>query len=156
MAPYPITPPADQPNQPQQGVRDMLDPSHVMPKSHEHALDRFDHDADERQADAARKASDAAKAIPLNFSLPPSRSLRAGRPRSRRRGCPSPPLSGLALPDSATILDEGLSQFPPPPAPPPRKLPPAPLQLRDPRPSPPSRPTRTCSSPIPTTTICWR
>ena len=38
-----------------------MDPSHSMPKPSEHALDSFDHDAQEREAETARKQADEAK-----------------------------------------------------------------------------------------------
>ncbi|KAI8263879.1 hypothetical protein K4K58_012727 [Colletotrichum sp. SAR11_239] len=121
MAPYPITPPADQPNGPPSAVGELLDPSHEMPRAHEHAYDQFNHDAEEQAADAARKALEAEQFmdLPVSMSLPPSRSLPSQPPSV------PPPRPPKAPPiDSAT--DEGLSQFP---APPPRKPPPAPLQL---------------------------
>ena len=130
MAPYPITPPADQPNGPASAVGDMLDPQHDMPKPEEHALDQFDHEARDREADAVRKAADAAKDIPLNLALPPSRALPGRPPQGPPPRLPAGP---PAVPGS---IEEGLAQFPPPPAPPPRKPPPAPLQLRDARPNP--------------------
>ncbi|EFQ35291.1 RhoGAP domain-containing protein [Colletotrichum graminicola] len=123
MAPYPITPPADQPNGPPSAVGALLDPSHEMPKAHEHAYDRFNHDAEERAADMARReleAEDLAD-IPINLGLPPSRSPPSQPPSMPP---PKPPLASEAV----TKSDEGLSQFP---VPPPRKPPPAPLQLQD-------------------------
>ncbi|KAJ9142168.1 RhoGAP-domain-containing protein [Pleurostoma richardsiae] len=136
LAPYPITPPADHPiYAPPSAVGDMLDPSHAMPRASEHALDQFDHEAQERDAETARKESDAAKDLPIIIGLPPSRSLPGGPPRV------PPPAPPTAAPHPApfevtSVGDEGVSQFAPPSAPPPRKPPPAPLQLRDARPSP--------------------
>jgi len=127
LAPYPITPPADQPNGPPSAMGEILDPQHAMPKSHEHALDQFDHEEQERQADAARKATDDAMDLPLNLALPPSRSV----PSKPPQGPPPRPPPQQSAPEVTSNIDDGLSQFPAPPAPPPRKPPPAPLQLRD-------------------------
>ncbi|KAF6811121.1 RhoGAP domain-containing protein [Colletotrichum sojae] len=120
MAPYPITPPADQPNGPPSAVGELLDPSHEMPKAHEHAYDRFNHDAEEQAAEAARRELEAEQMVdlPLNASLPPSRSLPSQPPSVPP---PKPPTANHTEP-----ADDGLSQFP---VPPPRKPPPAPLQL---------------------------
>ena len=129
MAPYPITPPADQPtaNGPQSAVGEMLDPSHAMPKPSEHALDQFDHDAQEREAEAAQKQADEANELRVNPGIPPSRSV-ARQPPPRM---PPPQLPAVALPERVSSLEEGIAQFPPPPAPPPRKPPPAPLHLKN-------------------------
>ncbi|KAF9879714.1 RhoGAP domain-containing protein [Colletotrichum karsti] len=125
MAPYPITPPADQPNGPPSAVGELLDPSHEMPRAHEHAYDQYNHDAEEQAAEAARKAEEAEQLmdLPLNVSLPPSRSLPSQPPSIPP---PKPPMAPHMSADSAA--DAGLSQFP---APPPRKPPPAPLQLQN-------------------------
>ncbi|ERT02154.1 hypothetical protein HMPREF1624_00452 [Sporothrix schenckii ATCC 58251] len=125
LAPYPITPPADQPSVAAASVvGDILDPVESMPRPQDHALDNYDHDAEERAADNARHTANAANDIPINLSIPPSRSLPSKPPQ-----VPPPQIP-------AASSDEGVSQFPPPPAPPPRKPPPAPLMLRDPRPNP--------------------
>lgn len=127
LAPYPITPPADQPsNVSPSAIGDLLDPVGLMPRPQDHALDNFDHEAEDREADSARHTTNAANDIPISFSLPPSRSLPSRPPQ-----VPPP-----QIPATSMAVDEGISQFPPPPAPPPRKPPPAPLLLRDPRPSP--------------------
>ncbi|TDZ58333.1 putative Rho-type GTPase-activating protein 2 [Colletotrichum trifolii] len=121
MAPYPITPPADQPNGPPSAVGELLDPSHEMPKAYEHAYDRFDHDAEEQAAEDARKEDDQLMDLPISLSLPPSRSLPSQPPSI------PPPRPPVAAPTDG-LGDEGLSQFP---VPPPRKPPPAPLQLQN-------------------------
>lgn len=137
LAPYPITPPADHVAAgPPSAVGEMLDPSHMMPNASEHALDQYDHDKHERDEAQARKQADAAKDLPINLNLPPSRSLPSQPPRVP----PPPPPSG-PVSEAASAVDEGIAQFPPPPAaapraPPSRKLPPAPLQLRNMQQSP--------------------
>ncbi|KAK5658848.1 hypothetical protein OQA88_1660 [Cercophora sp. LCS_1] len=128
MAPYPITPPADQAtmNGPKSAVGEILDPSHTMPKPSEHALDQFDHDAQERAAEAVRKQADEAKDLRIDFGIPPSRGL-PQQPPPRN----PPPQLPTVLPQRVSSLDDGIAKFPPPPAPPPRKPPPAPLHLRN-------------------------
>jgi len=128
MAPYPITPPADHPNSngPQSAVGEILDPSHVMPRPSEHALDQFDHDAQEHDAETARKQADDAKDLRVNPTIPPSRSFARQPPRM-----PPPQIPVAPLPERVSSLEEGIAQFPPPPAPPPRKPPPAPLHLKN-------------------------
>ncbi|KAK8048595.1 hypothetical protein PG994_010325 [Apiospora phragmitis] len=78
MAPYPITPPADQmSNGPTSAVGELLNPSHAMPKPSEHALGHFDHEEEERvadAADAAKKAVEEREDIPMSVGLPPARS----------------------------------------------------------------------------------
>src|SRR5690606_36533779 len=78
MAPYPITPPADGPNPPpSSAMGELLNPAHVMPRPEEHALDGYDHEAVERASDESRKddANQQSKELPINLSIPPSRSL---------------------------------------------------------------------------------
>ncbi|KAM5356045.1 hypothetical protein ACJ41O_002691 [Fusarium nematophilum] len=128
MAPYPITPPADQPNAPPSAVGELLNPAHAMPKPQDHALDKFDHEAEEREADQARKDQDGEpfKEIAYNISIPPSRSLPSDPPKIPPPKPPTGHLPTVAVVEATPQTDEGFSQFP---APPPRKPPPAPLQL---------------------------
>ncbi|KAL3606272.1 Rho GTPase activating protein [Fusarium poae] len=131
MAPYPITPPADQLSAPHSAVGDLLNPAHAMPKPQDHALDKYDHEAEERAADDARKEKsdkleEPAKDIPYNVAIPPSRSLPSEPPKMPP---PKPPVTHLptvAVLEATPQPDEGLSKFP---VPPPRKPPPAPLML---------------------------
>jgi RalA-binding protein 1 len=131
MAPYPITPPADQPSAPHSAVGELLNPAHAMPKPQDHALDKYDHEAEERAADEARKEKsdkleEPLKEIPYNVSIPPSRSLPSEPPKMPP---PKPPVTHLptvAILEATPQPDEGLSKFP---VPPPRKPPPAPLKL---------------------------
>ncbi len=135
LAPYPITPPADQPpNAPPSAMGNMLGVLGAMPRPQDHALDKFDHEAEDREADSARRAATAATDLPINLSLPPSRSLPSRPPQIPPPQIPAASAAGPVFNESA--LDDGISHFPQPPAPPPRKPPPAPLVLRDPRPSP--------------------
>ncbi|KAK4240803.1 hypothetical protein C8A03DRAFT_12912 [Achaetomium macrosporum] len=132
LAPYPITPPADRitTDSARSTVGEILDPSHTMPKPSEHALDRFDHEAQEREAEAAARRAEEAKDLPINMSLPPSRTAPREPPRM------PPPQPPVGLPDRSPKPEEGASKFPPPPAPPPRKPPPAPLHLKKAKPKP--------------------
>ncbi|RGP64569.1 binding 1 [Fusarium sporotrichioides] len=131
MAPYPITPPADQLSAPHSAVGELLNPAHAMPKPQDHALDKYDHEAEERAADDARKEKsdkleEPAKDIPYNVAIPPSRSLPSEPPKMPP---PKPPVTHLptvAVLEATPQPDEGLSKFP---VPPPRKPPPAPLML---------------------------
>ncbi|KAM0332079.1 hypothetical protein ACHAQA_002349 [Verticillium albo-atrum] len=129
MAPYPITPPADQPNNgPPSAVGELLDPSHSMPKPQEHAYDRYDHEAEEKAEQAARQQDEERQLqeLPINVSLPPSRSLPSKPPKMPPPKPPMGPPSPVTATHGSPQVDEGLAQFP---APPPRKAPPAPLQL---------------------------
>lgn len=137
MAPYPITPPADQPTSNSNNsdsfaaVGELLDPSHSMPKASEHAFDQFDPDQQERDAEAVQKKDDEAKDLHhVNVALPPSRAAPREPPKM------PPPRLPAAPPERSPKLDEGIAHFPPPPAPPPRKPPPAPLHLKNVQQSP--------------------
>lgn len=123
LAPYPITPPADQPQVPLSVMSELLDPAHVMPRSHEHALDKFDHEAEEKEADKVwkEKNDEHLRDIPFNISLPPSRSLPSDPPK-----IPAPKPPTVAVVEPTPQPNEGLAKFPSPP----RKAPPAPLQLK--------------------------
>lgn len=132
LAPYPITPPADQcSNGPPSAVGEMLDPSHSMPEASEHALDQFDHEAEDREVDAVRRQAEVEDELPLNTPIPPS--IRAQiQPPAPQSPPPAPP-QGSALSDTepSAADDDGLSNFPTPPHPSSRKPVPAPLQLND-------------------------
>ncbi|OTA64775.1 RhoGAP-domain-containing protein, partial [Hypoxylon sp. EC38] len=130
LAPYPITPPADQvSNGLPSAVGELLDPSHAMPKASEHALDHFDHEEEDRAAEEAKKAIDASKDLPINLAIPPSRSFPSEPPRMPPPKRPADP-PAVSVIEATPMVDQGISQFPPPSAPPPRKPPPAPLQLK--------------------------
>lgn len=128
MAPYPITPPADRPQEPRSAVDELLDPNHDMPDPQEHALDKFDHEAEDRVVDDERKAKSERqlREIPYNVSLPPSRSLPSDPPKMPP---PKPPTSAPATTsafDPTLPPDKRFAKFPAPP----RKSVPAPLQLK--------------------------
>ncbi|KAJ6787366.1 hypothetical protein PWT90_10805 [Aphanocladium album] len=122
MAPYPITPPADHPHQASAatGVAEVLDPTRSMPKHQEHAVNNYDHEAEEMAEEQARKqrSEEKLREIPFNVSLPPSRSFPSEPPKvpppKLPPGSESPPRKGDIASKSAA---------------PARKGPPAPLQL---------------------------
>ncbi|KAL7928095.1 hypothetical protein V8C35DRAFT_285530 [Trichoderma chlorosporum] len=129
LAPYPITPPADRSHAPPSAVAELLNPSEEMPKPQEFALGHYDHDAEEQAADQARKekGNDQLNEMPFNASLPPSRSLPShppNKPPPKPPAAHSPPTVNIMEPTPQP--DEGIGKFPSPP----RKAPPAPLQLR--------------------------
>lgn len=117
MAPYPITPPADKPQQSPSAVHDILNPNRVMPKAEDHATGNYDHEAHERAEEQARKekAEEHLREIPYNASLPPSRTLPTGPP-----SMPPP-----QVPVSSSEQPKAISEFPAPP----KKGPPTPLIL---------------------------
>lgn len=121
MAPYPITPPADHPQLPaSSGVAEVLDPTRFMPRHQEHAVNNYDHEAEERAEEQARNhnAKDALPEILYNGSLPPSRSLPSEPPKVPPPRLPPPqesaPQKGEPVTNSTTSM---------------RKGPPAPLHL---------------------------
>ncbi|KAK3300803.1 uncharacterized protein B0H64DRAFT_316110 [Chaetomium fimeti] len=113
-----------------EGSEAPLAPSISAPS--EHALDQFDHEEQEREAEVASKRLEEAKEIPIMMSLPPSRTAPREPPRM------PPPHPPVGLPERSPRPDEGASKFPPPAAPPPRKPPPAPLHLKNAKPHPKS------------------
>lgn len=135
LAPYPITPPADM-NQ-MSALSNMVDPEHKMPSPTKHAFQQYNPDAATGGFEAGqqqRKAAEVAREIPYNASLPPSRSLPSDPPRGPPPKAPPPkaPIASSMNPPSVSVIeaspnpDENLRSFP---APPPRKAPPAPLNL---------------------------
>ncbi|PHH64159.1 hypothetical protein CDD81_4906 [Ophiocordyceps australis] len=128
MAPYPITPPADRPQEPSSAVDELIDPKHTMPQPREHALDSFDHEAEEKAAEQEweRRGEEELKAIPYNVTLPPSRSLPSEPPKGPPPQPPTEALPSVAVSGPTPNPEEGLAMFPSPP----RKPPPAPLRLK--------------------------
>ncbi|KAM3507006.1 hypothetical protein MY11210_007327 [Beauveria gryllotalpidicola] len=147
MAPYPITPPADRPHQHQAsaaGVAEVLNPSRSMPKPREHALNNYDHEAEERVEEQARKqrGEEMLREIPFNVQLPPSRSLPTESPKvppSRSLPTEPPKMPPPRLPSSSESPSRK-KEAAPKPAAPSRKGPPAPLQLPKGRPTQSSPP----------------
>ncbi|TWU77941.1 hypothetical protein ED733_005455 [Metarhizium rileyi] len=124
MAPYPITPPADKPYISSTAVGEMLDPKATIPEPEEHASDNLNHEAEDRVAGPKWKEKDEQRfeGTTYNASLPPSQSCSSEPPKIPPPKVPATTPSVEPSPDP----DQGLSQFPSPP----RKPPPAPLQLK--------------------------
>lgn len=130
LAPYPITPPADRPQQSPTALQDMINPVRTMPKSEDHAVGKYSHTAEEQKAerDHKEKYESKERQLPYNATLPPSRMLPSEPPKAPP---PMPPPDVVARRAShlATSMainqSQKLGNFPAPP----RKAPPTPLQL---------------------------
>lgn len=125
LAPYPITPPSDHFTGQATAT---TDPSQTMPKPHEHAYGKYDHEADDRAAGKAQKEKQDEQLRDLHFnsSLPPSRGLPPDPPKGPPPKPPTRPPPSVSVVEATPRADEGFSTFPAPP----RKAPPAPLQLK--------------------------
>lgn len=137
MAPYPITPPADRiSNDPHSAVGEMLDPERAMPEASSHAFEKFDHDAEELEAETARRQIDDPEESPLIPAVLPLAAFEdiMPPPQGELPALPQPAATETEM--SAAGADDGLRHSPAPLAPPLRKLPPAPLQLQTNRPVP--------------------
>jgi RalA-binding protein 1 len=129
LAPYPITPPADH----SAGVVRVAAPPEspqLMPNPQEHAHNKYDHEAEEKAQDKARieKGEEQLKDIHFLTSLPPSRALPPDPPKVPPPKPPQAKPPSLSLVEASPRPDNGLASFPSPP----RKGPPAPLQLNSP------------------------
>ncbi|KAG9248409.1 hypothetical protein BJ878DRAFT_35744 [Calycina marina] len=138
LAPYPITPPADHMVVQTPGLSNMVEAEHKMPSPTKHAFLQYNPDAPVAGFEAGqqqRKETDVARQMPYNASVPPSRSLPSDPPKGPPPKASPPRASSpenMALPSVSVIEaspnpDENLKVFPAPP--PPRKAPPAPLNL---------------------------
>ncbi|KAE8446927.1 hypothetical protein EG329_011558 [Mollisiaceae sp. DMI_Dod_QoI] len=132
LAPYPITPPAMQFQS--SSLNNMVEAEHKMPSPTQHAFQQYNPDATSTGFEAGqqqRKATEVAREVPYNASLPPSRSLPTNPPKGPPPNVPPPraPMSSqnpsVAVIGPSPNPDEGLKTFPTPP----RKAPPAPLNL---------------------------
>lgn len=127
LAPYPLTPPSD-------GLSAKIsaalqpEPAETMPKPQEHAFGKYDHEAEDRAADEARKekSEPSPSALHFNTSLPPSRGLPPDPPKGPPPKPPTRAPPSVSVVEATPRTDEGFSSFPAPP----RKAPPAPLQLQ--------------------------
>ena len=135
LAPYPITPPAN--NVETLMLSNMVEAEHKMPSPTKHAFQQYNPDAPPAGFEAGqqqRKANEVERGVPYNASVPPSRSLPSDAPRGPPPNIPIPktPMSSnqgapaLNITGPSPRPDEGLKSFP---VPPPRKAPPAPLNL---------------------------
>jgi RalA-binding protein 1 len=120
LAPYPITPPADAPNAKSPSLAGMVEAERKIPTS-SHTFQKFDAGA-QRSAFEARKGKEVASEVPYNVSPPPS----AGLPPDPPRGFPVPGITKDSTGETTSGFNQGQTKFPPPP----RKAPPAPLNLQ--------------------------
>lgn len=129
LAPYPITPPADH----SAGIVRVAAPPEspeLMPNPQEHAHNKYDHEAEEKAKDKARIEKDEEQMKDLHFltSLPPSRVLPPAPPTMPPPKPPAAKPPSLSITGATPLPDDGFASFPSPP----RKAPPAPLQLNSP------------------------
>ncbi|PMD39720.1 hypothetical protein L207DRAFT_529666 [Hyaloscypha variabilis F] len=135
LAPYPITPPSNLIET--SALSNMVEAEHKMPSPTQHAFQQYNPDAPPAGFEAGqqqRKANEVERGVPYNASLPPSRTLPSDAPRGPPPNIPIPktPMSSNQAAPAVNITgpsprpDEGLKAFP---VPPPRKAPPAPLNL---------------------------
>ena len=133
LAPYPITPPVNTAAQ-TPALSNMVEAEHKMPSPTQHAFQQYNPDAPApgfESGQKQRKANESVREVPYNASVPPSRSLPSDPPRGPPPKAPPPkaPSSlqapSLSVIEASPIIDDGLRSFPPPP----RKAPPAPLNL---------------------------
>ncbi|KAI2636028.1 hypothetical protein GGS21DRAFT_538905 [Xylaria nigripes] len=127
LAPYPITPPADRiPNESSSKARAILDPTHPVPRTAKHGLDldHFDHEDQDHVVGEVENAKKTAHKLTIQIEKPLSQSS-----PSAPSAAPRPELPTVSIIEATPLVDHGISQFPSPPAGPPRKPLPAPLQL---------------------------
>lgn len=132
LAPYPITPPATYSQSP--ALSNMAVVEQRMPSPTQHAFQQYNPDAPVpgfESGQQQRKVSEVIREVPYNAMLPPSRTtLPSHPPRGPPPSIPPPktPMSSqnpsVHLIQPSPIPDEGLRVFSPP-----RKAPPAPLNL---------------------------
>ncbi|KAH8657533.1 hypothetical protein BGZ60DRAFT_132901 [Tricladium varicosporioides] len=136
LAPYPITPPAytiPQASAQTATLSNMVEAEHKMPSPTQHAFQQYNPDAPVAgfEASQQQRKAEIIREVPYNVNLPPSRSLPSDPPRGPPPNVPPPKApTNMQTPSVAVIEaspnpDEGLRAFPPPP----RKAPPAPLNL---------------------------
>lgn len=129
LAPYPITPPADH----SAGLIRVAAPPEspeLMPNPQEHAHNKYDHEAEDKAKDKARtdKGEEQLNDIHFVTSLPPSRALPPAPPKMPPPNPPTGKPPKLSIVGATPLPDDGIASFPSPP----RKAPPAPLQLNSP------------------------
>ncbi|KAK6614259.1 RhoGAP domain-containing protein [Botrytis cinerea] len=128
LAPYPITPPALA----TPGLSNMVEAEQKMPSPTKHAFQQYNPDSPPLGFEASqlqRKNQAVSSDMPYNASVPPSRNLPLDSPRGPPPTAPlPPPMSSqgpsMAVMESLPKVDRGSPKYPPP-----RKAPPAPLNL---------------------------
>jgi RalA-binding protein 1 len=136
LAPYPITPTTDKALT--RSLSNLVEPTHKMPSPTKHAFQNYNPDGPVAGFEAGqqqRKANEVAREAPYNVSLPPSRSLPSDPPRGPPPKVP-PPKAPMSPPPSVSVIESSPNTssntdgaFQRYPNPPPRKPPPAPLDL---------------------------
>ena len=133
LAPYPITPTVNATAQ-APALSKMAEAEHKMPSPTQHAFQQSNPDAPApgfELGQQRRKITDLAREVPYNAFVLPSRSLPSDPPRGPPPKAPPPKApssmhgASLSIIEASPIIDDGLASFPPPP----RKAPPAPLNL---------------------------
>ncbi|KAF7958713.1 hypothetical protein EAE96_002247 [Botrytis aclada] len=128
LAPYPITPPALA----TPGLSNMVEAEQKMPSPTMHAFQQYNPDSPPLGFEASqlqRKNQAVSSDMLYNASVPPSRNLPLDSPRGPPPTAPlPPPMSSqgpsMAVTESLPKVDRGSPKYPPP-----RKAPPAPLNL---------------------------
>ncbi|OBT93370.1 hypothetical protein VE01_08751 [Pseudogymnoascus verrucosus] len=129
LAPYPVTPPANLPSALNPTLPNMVDAEHKMPDPSSHALNNYNADAQPQGFESGqqqRKSPEMGREMPYNASVPPSRSLPARPPpkTDTKAGPISMQAPMLNVVSASPAKDQGRANMPPP-----RKPPPAPLNL---------------------------
>ncbi|KAG6002414.1 hypothetical protein E4U21_003119 [Claviceps maximensis] len=132
IAPYPITPPADKPLVSPYAVCEARDTKNALPKQQQHLPSGFNHETNDnkyavtrvRQDEDQDQIQDQSREPQHSISLQPTQSPPTNLSKSPP---PKPPAASLppSVVESSSLEEKGLDQFPCPP----RKAPPAPLQL---------------------------
>ncbi|KFY24047.1 hypothetical protein V493_05471 [Pseudogymnoascus sp. VKM F-4281 (FW-2241)] len=130
LAPYPVTPPANPATaQNPTTLPNMVDAEHKMPDPSSHALNNYNADAQPQgfgSGQQQRKSPETGREMPYNASVPPSRSLPARPPpkADTQAGSSSTQAPTVNVVGASPAKDHGRANMPPP-----RKPPPAPLNL---------------------------
>ena len=122
LAPYPITPTKPEFQAP--SLSNMVQAEDKMPSPTKHAFQQYDADATESAA-THQKAPESPRDLPYNASLPPSRSAPKGPPPSAPPPRAPPPTTAPVWTPPPIDSTDTVKAFPSPP----RKGPPAPLNL---------------------------
>ncbi|KFY44803.1 hypothetical protein V494_01289 [Pseudogymnoascus sp. VKM F-4513 (FW-928)] len=129
LAPYPVTPPANPAATENPTLPNMVDAEHKMPDPSSHALNNYNADAQPQgfgSGQQQRKSPEMGREMPYNASVPPSRSLPARPPpkADSKAGPNSMQAPTVNVVGASPAKDQGRANMPPP-----RKPPPAPLNL---------------------------
>ncbi|RFU35202.1 hypothetical protein B7463_g1150, partial [Scytalidium lignicola] len=126
LAPYPITPPANPQENATASLNNMVEAEHKMPSPSKHAFQQYNPDAPIPGPRENQQKKEVSREVPYNVSVPPSRSLPVDAPRGPPPPGPPPMAPSVSVIEATPNIDQGLRTFPSPP----RKAPPAPLNLK--------------------------